>query len=240
MSSVWCTKCNVAKDWETEFYHNKAQGKICKECRLECNREYRMKHTRVSKTNYVDKRTVEETKKCTRCHSTKSVNEFYYDKNRQNYQSNCKECKKNQIQGNRENINQRTKHYYQTNVKARLIRSLRGRLNWIMNKKPASTVDMLGCSYDYFIRWIEYQLYDGMTLENYGKIWHLDHCKPCASYDMQNIKECFHWSNIRPLKSEKNFKKSDKVIPYELVLQELKATVYMKTLDSKDNLAPSQ
>ena len=39
-----------------------------------------------------------------------------------------------------------------------------------------------------------------MTFDNYGE-WHIDHVKPCSSFDLTNeqeIYECFNWKNIRP------------------------------------------
>ena len=37
---------------------------------------------------------------------------------------------------------------------------------------------LIGCSNSHLRKWIIYQLYGWMTLENYGTIWCLDHCIP--------------------------------------------------------------
>lgn len=45
------------------------------------------------------------------------------------------------------------------------------------------------------------QLHSGMTLENYGKVWDLDHVVPCAWFDLtkeSHQRACFHISNVRP------------------------------------------
>jgi hypothetical protein len=45
-----------------------------------------------------------------------------------------------------------------------------------------------------------------MSWNNYGK-WHLDHIKPCASFDLskkQEQKICFHYSNFQPLWAKDN------------------------------------
>lgn len=55
-----------------------------------------------------------------------------------------------------------------------------------------------------------------MTWENYGFYgWHIDHIKPCDSFDLMNSKEqekCFNYRNLQPLWAEENFKKSNKVV----------------------------
>lgn len=55
-----------------------------------------------------------------------------------------------------------------------------------------------------------------MSWENYGiRGWHIDHIKPCASFDLSIIeeqKECFHYTNLQPLWWHENLAKSDKII----------------------------
>jgi hypothetical protein len=49
--------------------------------------------------------------------------------------------------------------------------------------KSEKTMDLIGCQIKMFLDCIEYQFYDGMTWENQGSFWHLDHVKPCASFE---------------------------------------------------------
>jgi len=56
-----------------------------------------------------------------------------------------------------------------------------------------------------------------MTRENHGK-WHLDHVRPCASFDLTKPEEqekCFHYSNYQPLWAEQNLSKGAK-LDYDL------------------------
>ena len=50
-----------------------------------------------------------------------------------------------------------------------------------------------------------------MSWENHGiKGWHIDHIKPCNSFDLSNENEaqkCFHYTNLQPLWSKENIKK---------------------------------
>ena len=53
-----------------------------------------------------------------------------------------------------------------------------------------------------------------MTLENYGKIWCLDHCLPIASFnliDENDLKKCFNWINLGPMYVKDIFIKGDKI-----------------------------
>lgn len=78
----------------------------------------------------------------------------------------------------------------------------------------AGTLELLGCSTDAAKMHIESQFSEGMAWENHGLHgWHIDHIKPCASFDLtldSEQRKCFHYSNLQPLWAKDNIKKSDK------------------------------
>ena len=53
-----------------------------------------------------------------------------------------------------------------------------------------------------------------MNQKNQGRYgWHIDHIKPCASFDLSDPKQqlkCFNYKNLQPLWAEENIKKSNK------------------------------
>ena len=52
----------------------------------------------------------------------------------------------------------------------------------------------------------------GMSWDNMGK-WHLDHIKPCKTFDLSKQEEqlkCFNYKNIQPLWATDNLKKGSK------------------------------
>lgn len=57
-----------------------------------------------------------------------------------------------------------------------------------------------------------------MNWDNYGKKekqWSVDHIIPCAVFDLTDPveqKQCFHYSNCRPMWHIENIKKSDKIL----------------------------
>jgi hypothetical protein len=86
-------------------------------------------------------------------------------------------------------------------------RNLNGR-----SKKYDRSEKLLGCSWEEFINYIESKFTNGMTWENRGKKgWHLDHIRPCASFDLsdpEQQKECFHYTNLQPMWQPENQSKS--------------------------------
>jgi hypothetical protein len=74
----------------------------------------------------------------------------------------------------------------------------------------------LGMTIETYKKWLEYQFEDGMTWENHGKYWHIDHARPCDSFKFINenddaIYECFNWKNTRPMVGSENIKKGSTV-----------------------------
>lgn len=80
--------------------------------------------------------------------------------------------------------------------------------------KSQETLNILGCSFDELKKYIESKFKDGMTWDNYGyRGWHVDHIKPCASFDLSDPKqqeECFHYTNLQPLWAKDNLSKGSK------------------------------
>jgi 5-methylcytosine-specific restriction endonuclease McrA len=100
----------------------------------------------------------------------------------------------------------------QTDPGFRLRNILSSRLYNLLKKKHNSDVLIyLGCSKEYLIKHLETQFRRGMSWANYGTYWQVDHIIPCAVYDHANIEQvklCWNWQNLRPLESEKNLAKS--------------------------------
>lgn len=72
---------------------------------------------------------------------------------------------------------------------------------------PKSAPALVGCSRAHFIKHLESQFQRGMTIANYGRIWEIDHIVPCREFDLairEQQLQCFHFSNLRPLKTSQN------------------------------------
>lgn len=76
--------------------------------------------------------------------------------------------------------------------------------------KSARTQELLGCSVDQFRTHIESLFEPGMSWANAGE-WHLDHIRPCASFDLTDPAQqraCFRHTNLQPLWAADNIRKS--------------------------------
>ena len=55
-----------------------------------------------------------------------------------------------------------------------------------------------------------------MNWNNQGhKGWHIDHIKPCSSFNLTDSKQqeqCFHYTNLQPLWAKKNLSKGKKYV----------------------------
>lgn len=106
-----------------------------------------------------------------------------------------------------------------TNPSYRLARNLRARINSAIReratKKVDSTLSLTGCDLNFLIGYLEAQFRPGMTWDNYGKVWEVDHRRPCASYDLTieaNQRACFRYSNLQPLFVGENRRKHAKIL----------------------------
>ena len=101
-------------------------------------------------------------------------------------------------------------------ISFRISSNIRGRISHALksNSKSSKTIDLLGCDIAFLKQYLESKFKDGMCWENYGfKVWHIDHIKPCSLFDFKNIedqKQCFHYTNLQPLSAIDNLIKGKK------------------------------
>lgn len=92
-----------------------------------------------------------------------------------------------------------------SNPSQRIAYNIRGRIRDGLKgaKKSAPTFALVGCSPLELRQHLESLFLDGMSWDNYGQFgWHIDHIKPCASFDLtdpEQQRQCFHYTNCRPL-----------------------------------------
>lgn len=259
-----CTKCHIVTDI-SEFWKGSSKGvkcvkSLCKMCKNAYERErcsqFRTEINERNREKYREKKeTVSEVifdplvkKACSVCNIEKVETEFYADKSRGIIRSECKACaslrRKQHYQDNREKIIKQTSNYkvekMKTNPEFKLEIRLKNRLYIALTKqfqkKNQKTMEYVGCTSTFFKEWMEFQLYDGMTMENHGKVWHIDHCKPCSLFDLSDekqISKCFNWSNMRPFLATKNLIKHNSYNPYDSLLQEIKKYVFLRTYGSE-------
>lgn len=107
------------------------------------------------------------------------------------------------------------------NPQYRIAKNHRARIYHLVRKglmtKTQASLKYFGCTPAHLKQHLESKFKPGMTWENYGKVWHVDHEKSLGGklFDLTNPKDCeiaFHWSNLQPLFAEENLRKSNKII----------------------------
>jgi hypothetical protein len=89
--------------------------------------------------------------------------------------------------------------------------------------------DLLGVDVFEVRSWIESNFIEGMSWDNYGTIWVVDHIVPFRLFDIFNpedMKICWHYKNLMPLFKKDNEKKSGNVFFAFELLHELKDKDY--------------
>lgn len=150
----------------------------------------------------------------------------------------AKEWNRKHFKNNGDRVRERarinSKRYYQDEhikIKCSCRKRIKNALKKLDATKSHNTDTLIGCSIQFLKEWLQFQFYDGIIWENYGSYWHIDHVTPCASFDLTKEEEqlaCFSWENLRPYKSTKNMSKGDKILPFEIMLQQLKVKCYKK------------
>jgi hypothetical protein len=174
-----CARCKMAlpiKDFRKNKKIRDGYDSYCKECSDFFNEDYR-------------KRNKDAVKIRTGKHSKKKWAEY-------------KEVHKEEIeqkQKEREEISRIAK------INATIAKSHKVRVKAMLMGSYGTGMakELLGCSANEFRLYVEGLFKDGMSWSNRGYYgWHLDHIKPCASFNMedpQQVKECFCYTNYQPL-----------------------------------------
>ena len=106
---------------------------------------------------------------------------------------------------------------YTLSPSQKIAATLRNRINIGLkkSKKAGRTIELLGCTYNEVKLHLEKQFTKGMSWDNWGRGgWHIDHIKPCSSFDLTKEKaqfKCFHYSNLQPLWESDNCAKGDNI-----------------------------
>lgn len=221
-----CTMCNTEKAINA-FYINRHTSTgymaACKECVDKKNKEWRENNT-------------EAYKKALKKHTFKNKSKkAIYDKEyRQKNIDKIKEYKRRQYIEYKKEIDaglrekqvkdkERYREYFrkrrETDISYKLRCAVRGRLRGYIKGKSVSkkVIELTGCNMEELRNHIESQFKDGMSWDNYGGYrnngWNIDHIKPCSMFDFtkeEQLKECFHYTNLQPLWWNENISKGNK------------------------------
>lgn len=192
-----CPSCNEIKSYD-DFGRNKknfngiaATCKICKSVRDKEYREdpkYRDKNLRRKKDYY------EKTK-----HTERHLENQKRSRENRDYKEEYKKIVSDEFRKFKQRIRQLTNVHFKK------------RKDWV--KKDTKTMELLGT--DYFVAkdFISRQFLKGMTWENHGKVWHIDHVIPldASNKDPEILKRLCYYENLSPMWSTENLSKGYKI-----------------------------
>ena len=128
-----------------------------------------------------------------------------------NNKEKSKQYKKQYNLDNKEKIRKYENEKFKRDPNFKLAKIIRTRITSALKgkSKSKSTLELLGCSVEEAWNHLESKFKSGMTKENHG-LWHIDHIKPCAKFDLTDPEQqaiCFRYTNLKPLWAVDNLKK---------------------------------
>lgn len=236
----YCRKCGETKTAD-EFGPSKhGRDKLQCWCG-ECRKKSTIDRQRKQAEDKAERKSIfhggEGMKRCTCCKLVKPITEYGPDKDLyRGVKTSCKKCvlvnRKEKYQRTKEKSKAYTKKWREDNREKRNAAELqkinsdpeykvfilcRKRISGLLKNQGerAKTSILIGCSKSYLRKHIEAQFQPGMTWENYGRGgWHIDHIYPCSAFDFtkkEDIRQCFHYSNLQPLWESENCSKNNTV-----------------------------
>mgnify|MGYP006100626423 CR=1 FL=1 len=234
-----CRKCN---DILTDENKVKQKKYLCKPCKNKAENERnstpenRQTHNAKERERYQRKkeeiassvREHPDKKTCTVCNIEKNIDEFHIHNALGKYRAACKTCasiaRKKYYETHKEQTIKKTNEYKVNRMKSdegfKWERQARCLLWNVLKRNYMLTrgVQLVGCEISVLRKHMEDQFEEGMTWDNYGSEWVVDHVKPCALFDFTKDEDKingFHYTNLQPLWDPDNRAKGAKYEPTE-------------------------
>lgn len=244
-----CHNCNIKKQKE-DYYKG---YKTCKECIKERQRKRNKKDKNKIRTGI---------KKCKKCKENKDIKNFRinrgeckecekaygreYNKKNKNIRDKWVNENKDRMyflqmrwsSNNRDHINSEYRKKFKNNLDFRLkMIQKRYLLNYVKSIKTNKIIRKNDTKY--LKIWLEFQFDDKMNWKNHGEYWQIDHVLPISNFNLDNendVKICFNWKNLMPLKSKKNMIKKNKIIKNQVLTQINNLKIFFDKNKINDNL----
>jgi hypothetical protein len=200
----------------------------CRKCSIELTNENKVKKQNLCRScnKIICKEYKQKNKKVISDYNKKYKSEHKEEITNYNQQYNI---------SNRESIQKRHTVYLREKRKSdphyKISVTCRNRIKKLIKGEHKSST-LIDCNADFLIEWLSSNFNKKMTLQNHGEYWHIDHVIPCNSFDLtkeDDLKKCFHWTNLQPLEAMKNLSKKDKIDSIEIKKHWLKVNKFIKS-----------
>lgn len=155
----------------------------------------------------------------------RAANAAYYQANKERILKKTNQWKKD----NPKKFAAHRRKYIRNSPRARIANNARDRIRRMIGSQGwgrGRSRRLIGCDPDTLCLILEAQFLPGMTWDNYGSAWHVDHIIPLSAYDLTDLeqqREAFHYTNLQPMWAHENMAKGDEVPGTEMVLKLLEA-----------------
>lgn len=211
-----CSRCKEEKEHTKEFFKSNVINnkeyleRVCKNCR---NEQARISARKRNQDSAYAKKRKEYLKEYSKNHYRDNI-EYYKARNIR--------LKDHYRELARKNYNpEKEKARYKKRMESptyKISKIMSNRINkLIRDKNFTSILDIVEFSISDLMKHLESQFRDGMTWENYGPYWHIDHIKPVSHFNFNSkddleFKECWSLSNLQPLLRHENLSKGARFI----------------------------
>lgn len=233
-SFMKCLKCLVEKPAEDFYVNKKTRCKACtnEENRLwyEKNKEKRKDTISAWRSNNSEKveqaikqwrvNNKEHIKNIRRKHylnnveTVKEKNKIRDKKNKEKYSV----ARKKWVVKNRDKVKKYVKKYrdkIKSTPQGKLFANFRVEFCKILRgKKSKKTSELLEASIFFYVKHLESEFTDGMSWDNYGIYWQVDHKIPLSAFKktQEQLSAAYKLCNLRPIISEENRRKKDRIL----------------------------
>jgi hypothetical protein len=116
---------------------------------------------------------------------------------------------------NKDSVRKRQAKYlkeYRSRDENRIIHNVRSRVRFVCKgiELPKTKMKYLGCTGSELKAYLESQFIEGMTWDNYGTVWHVDHKLPLSWIDVYHEGDrsfAFSYKNLQPMFAVDNIRK---------------------------------
>ncbi len=127
----------------------------------------------------------------------------------------------------RDEINEQCRERWKTDLMFRVNESMSSLMYYSLkgNKEGLHWETLVPYKLEGLKKWLEDRFLPGMTWDNYGTKWHVDHRRPISSFSFKSHKDlqfqiCWALENLRPMRGKDNLEKGSKIIEdYQMLLE---------------------
>ena len=237
METIICKKCVIEKELTGDNFKPEKRTRLgfdttCRKCRG--SRQSQIRKDDPERFKEIDRKArnteryikYQDEYRNENYQDLKEHSRLAYHKNKEPYLKRSKEQKirlgddyreyqKEYKKKNRKALNAKYLHKLKTDPKTKLRHTLRCRFRKLIKgyHKRNSVLVYIGCDVEFLKDYLASKFKDGMTWENHGSIWHIDHIIPCVSFDFdceEDLKKCWNYTNLQPLYALDNLRKGGK------------------------------